>query len=291
MGRSGTLACVLVGWLAAGCQITPLAAETGAFACNNTRDEDGDNMRDCEDPDCWGYAHCRVQEDASAPFVPAVPPAEIPDGLGGPPLKPPANEQDSGMPVHIPDLGDASIDVDAAPDAELPPVCDPSCPEHRCVAGVCAAPVDLGAFLITSLEISVPRAIDGQCLDPDQACGFKLSPCCTPDPDLYVSVAGVKVAFADIDDAAYFLWQRLDVVVELREDDVVRFEVLDDDTADGDVADGEPDPVFECSTTVTVDNVATGMLRCSPGIEGLELGVPYRVTARIAPASPAEAMP
>lgn len=283
MGRLKTVACALACWLSAGCEYTTLAAETGASNCTNLRDEDGDGKRDCADPDCWGYAHCRVpEEDASAPFVPVVPPPYMPgEDMSMPPTKPAA--EDAGQPSQIPGLDDAAIELDAAPDA-APLVCDPSCPAHRCIDGECVGPTNLGTFTITSLEASVPRARDGVCLDPDEVCPIRLGPCCAPDPDLYVSVSGMKVASTDVDDMALIVWQSPGFVVELHEDDVVKFELLDDDTGDGEFADAKPDPVFECSTVVTMDNVSAGVLRCSPGLEGQELGVPYGALARIRPA-------
>ena len=112
MGWLGTVACVLACWLAAGCDYAATAAETGAFACTNTVDEDGDGKTDCDDPDCWGYARCRVPPDASLPLGTAEP---------GPPF-----EQPNDMGMNTWPIVDASIpvetpDAEAAPDSVAPP--------------------------------------------------------------------------------------------------------------------------------------------------------------------------
>lgn len=284
MGRSGTVACVLAGWLSlAACEPVPVASEVGAFACTNGLDEDGDRKTDCEDPDCWGYARCRVTQDAGMPPLGPAKPAEMM------PLDPVDTVMtprivDAQVPMHVPMRDDAAIEADAAYDAALPPLlCDPSCPEHRCVDGECTEPVDLGAFVISSVEISVPRAVGGRCLDSLGACTLMLDVCCPPDPDLYITVAGTKVGHADIDNFSHYIWRSLNLPVHLREDDVVLFELFDDDTADlGIFADDEPDRIFDCTTTLSLDSAESGEVRCAPGLEGADR---YEVIATISPAA------
>jgi hypothetical protein len=258
-------------------------------------DEDEDGDIDCDDPDCWSFAHCR--EDAAVPMAPYVPP---PSGAPAPPGvivdKPIKTDPDSSVPVQMPDadiIVDAS--VDAEPDAELPLVCSELCPPDKCEDGVCTVPLELGEYEITRLELRAPRERrDGTCFDDRGNCPFfdidLWGPCCPPDPTVIIRVGEEKVGLIAAPNTALETWEAPGLRFTLREGDVVTFEVIDDDNREvGDNGgDRAPQGVFSCSTAATlVKVVELRALGCSAlEMDRPDNGVDYRVVATIEPVSP-----
>lgn len=273
-----------------------MPAETGAIACINGRDDDGDLLKDCDDSDCWGFAYCRVTGDAGTSLEP-VPPF-IPEPPGGPVGPPPNAITDGSVPVEMPMTQDADmppvVDVrDAAVDAEAPLLCDERCPEGECNAdGTCNVPLILGNYDIATLEVLAPRrylhtennelvCFDdlGTCLLADPFTG-----CCAPDPTVYVSVQGKKAGTIRDDEAAFKVWQATGIKLQLHEGDEVLFDVLDDDGED-EAGDAVFQALFSCTTTVTVDAIAAGRINCEPDDEDVDddppIGLRYHVTATL----------
>lgn len=302
MGRRRSAALVLACWLVAACTAactyTPLPAESSAHLCTGGLDEDEDGVSDCKDPDCWGFAHCRENEDAAVPMSPFGPP---PSGVPAPPGvvvdKPIKTDPDSSVPVEMPDA-DVVIDasVDAEPDAELPPVCSELCPPDKCEDGVCTVPLELGEYEITHLELLAPRERrNGVCFDERGNCPFPfidldpLAPCCPPDPTVIIRVGEEKVGLVGAPNTALQQWDAPGVRMQLREGDEVTFEVIDDDNPDvGDDRDETAQSVFSCSTPVTLAKVVEmRALRCSAAeTDRPDNERDYRVVATIEPVTP-----
>src|SRR5262245_51829288 len=82
------VACVALALAASGCARTT-SGEFSALVCSNKLDDDHDDLKDCDDPDCWVFCPPRMRTD-----------------IGGPAsgMKPDAGS-DSGEPPEMPDAG------------------------------------------------------------------------------------------------------------------------------------------------------------------------------------------
>lgn len=289
MGRRRSAALVLACWLLAACTYTAVPAESSAFACSNNDDDDGDFKADCLDPDCWGFAHCRVNADASVPMTPVVP---LPSGVPAPladPLVPPVGGSDASQ-IDNPWLPDADVPVDGSVDAEadagIPLVCSEYCPEGECDNGVCKVPLDLGEFEITRIDLRIPREMsNGECFDAIGNCvGFELR-CCPPDPFVIVRVGDEKAGVVQATDSAFKAWNAPGILLKLREGDELTFEVVDNDNTEvGDQDDLIAQAVFTCTTIVTLGKALDARaLGCTPNSDDRPLGnlLEYGVTATI----------
>jgi len=266
-------------------------AESDAFLCSNEGDDDGDFKQDCFDPDCWGFAHCRVNVDASVPMTPFLP---LPSGVPAAheePLQPPVGEPDAS-PIDVPWMPDADIvmvvdgSVDAEADAETPLVCSEYCPEGECEEGVCNVPLELGEFEITKLDLLMPRELtEGACFDEPGNCdSFELL-CCPPDPYVIVRVGGEKAGFVRAPNSAYKVWDAPGIRMKLRDGDELMFEVVDDDNiAVGDRRDLDAQMVFTCTTIVTQGKALDRRtLGCTPDNDDRPIGnlLDYGITATL----------
>lgn len=295
MGRRRSAALALACWLFAGCTYTSYGAETSALDCNDHVDDDGDLKVDCLDPDCWGFARCRLTTDAGTTFEPVPPPSGVP----APPWSPPDwGRHDSSTP-EMPDadvIVDASL-VDAEPDAELPPQCSPYCRRGKCGDdGECTVPLELGDFEITSLELLIPRARPDEtgsgnvCFDElgncDDVLFEPLASCCPPDPTVLVFVGDEKAGSYHAPNTAFITLSEPRLQLTLRVGDEVSFQVVDDDNIEvGDREDLDPVTMFTCSTIVTLGNALdSGELQCAPAADELPNELvkrDYRVVATI----------
>jgi len=274
---------VIASGLAAGCEYTSLAAETSSLACQDEDDNDSDGKENCDDPDCWGHAVCRVQVDAGAPVVEPVNPM----GMIGPPLPPVFRDADV---IEPPWQLDAAVDsdVDASDpelDAAIPLPCNAACAPELCTDGVCASPT----FIVTRLEVSMPRSLDDACLDPEVECVDFVNRCCAPDPTVVVRVDDDKVGHVEMQNTAFPIWSMPEIMeLRLTPNAVVKFEVLDNDSGDG-TTDTLVDSVFECSVTVSSEHIRAGALGCLAPIENPNPLLPdYGATIRVV-AKPASA--
>jgi len=263
-GGQRSVALVIACWLIAGCELTLLAAETGAHACSDEIENDGDRLSDCDDPDCWTYAHCRLSsEDAGVPLQPELPPHVPNPGNTHPPLPP-------AMDAAVTPVVDASVVLDAAvDDAEVdaaPTACE-ACPDGPCIDGECAPSAPLGRFRVVNLRVIVPtrepQAL-GACFDTSLACDDRFFGCCDPDPIVTMRVDGAKVGSLTAQNAVDTVWSEPGLEVELRNGSKIEFELADDDALDlGDSADSIPDLLFWCWTIASADNVLDDIV-CRP---------------------------
>jgi hypothetical protein len=258
--------------LVAGCTYTAFPAEWTAAACLNDDDDDGDNKYDCDDPDCWGFAHCQPGDD-NAMGTPTVPP-ELPP-MTDDPLVPPGKDPlvtDASMVDPMPPDGHVPPDEpeDASVDAEPPPVvCSEYCPEGECNDdGSCKKPLVFGEYNVESLMLSVPAMSRGMCFDDRFECRLQLE-CCDPDPIVAIHVGDVKAGYKIVPNVREATLEGVDMELELREGDVVRFTVQEEDTPEvGDDLDSPmPQDIFACATVVTADMIEAGSLGCEPDPE------------------------
>lgn len=212
-------------------------AEVGATSCTDERDNDGDQLSDCDDPDCYALEACRllasVLRDASTP-----------------------TKRDAGA-REIPSRTDAGVIANSVPDAtvdvveNLPTfvdagafVCSPCLPTEECVEGQCQiVAVDQTAHYALRILSAVVPDLDAttRCYDPGLSCAGALpSPpyglcTCPTDPFVRVVLArgdtkaliGMTATVMD-DSTPTFPSTEIDLLLE--PGDVLIFEVWDADT-------------------------------------------------------------
>lgn len=282
-GRS--VAFVIACWLAAGCELTHLAAETSALACSDGLENDGDGVRDCDDSDCWAFARCRkVAPTGGAPSAPPPElPGEEPPSFGEP--QPPVATDAAVTPAV-----DASIEVDAAildggggGGTAPPPPC--VCPGGTCEGDVCV-PDAVAQYRVVNLRVVVPRSksdtVVDECFDDSNACSIFLL-CCNPDPVLTMFVDGVAVISLTAQNTVDKLWAEPDIEVELKVGSKIEFDLHDDDTMDAVTDVDGDDAVFQCWTLAEAEHLgASTPITCVPEQElSSPSELPVGVTARL----------
>jgi hypothetical protein len=284
-GAVGLRTALLALLMLAACTRTPVPAETSFALCANGWDDDGDELDDCRDPDCWGHEVCR-QKRGGGPLAPAPIDDEV--SIADPPLvddnmqEPPAmGLPDAGMP---PEPTDAGVPIEP-PDAGVPPPVCVGC-EGECIDGVCVetTPV-LGRFLVRSLEVEVASShrMQGRaCYDENDECGEVLPvPCaCRPDPQVAIWVDGVKAGFVEQqEDSEMATWDEPAIELALNVGSLIEIEVADHDVDDTGHARFET--MLVCILTADSALVASGELGCDESIDLPLVQVPRRVTAYI----------
>jgi hypothetical protein len=267
----GSLIAVVVG---AACNINP-RGEWGPLQCSDGKDNDGDGLIDCDDPDCWAFvcdarppAIKDMEMDASQPVLDAGM-SESKDS-GWLPLPPPIEEEDSGM-MSIADSGTPS------PSCALGEV---ACPAgDTCLDGVCKPTGIAGDYTITVMSAVVPeKSLTGVCYDFDVSCPPILA-CgiCQPDPFAVIVQNGVKTVGTTN--------HRINTRVPNWEDQSFKMTLKEMDRLELQVWDWDPfytTKIFSC--TPDLRDLPTGMLHCSPrsgttiepGSDG-----PYIIVARV----------
>jgi hypothetical protein len=243
----------LLAVVAAACNINP-HGEWDLLQCSDDKDNDGDGLIDCADPDCWAFV-CDKPRAASkdAGMNPSPPMRDAgmsePEDGGWLPLTPPIADDDSGMQS----VADASTPARCAI-GEVP------CPTgSECVDGVCKPSGIAGNYTITVVSAVVPeRSQSGVCYDFDVACPLILS-CgnCQPDPYAVVFQNSVKmVAITN---------HRVNTRTPNWEDQSFPLTLHDGDRLELQVWDWDPyymTKIFFCSPDL--HDLPTGMLKCSP---------------------------
>jgi hypothetical protein len=264
-GAVGLLCAMHAVAVTASCTRTPMPAETSAGLCSNELDDDGDDLDDCSDPDCWGHELCRVPSlgpvlppPYRAPFEP--PPTPPKDGEPMPPI----DMFDAGMPPLEP----ADAGGPKTPDAEvMPSPCGADCPEGACSdAGVCETePSVLGVFVVRSIEVDVPRGHSlGADACYDDQCGFSLPRdfCdCPPDPQVKVSVDGAPIESLMEIDSDSAVWAELAIELVLSEGSLIALDVFDNDEGNAEAPAFEP--IFHCELVASRALLASGRLACA----------------------------
>jgi hypothetical protein len=237
------------------CRITP-HGEWNALECSDDLDNDGDDLIDCEDPDCWAFACKHTQP---TPPIDAGSDAHTPDAA-----LVDANSPDvMTMPLPVDDSDSGPISMDDSGEPDFTCTRDPNrCkPDEKCLAGVCK-PIDIrGDYTLQILSAVVPdQNLAGVCYD------FDLSLCTPPDcstcePDPYVVVKKRNIATLGMtarptsSNTDKPTWTEPGFPITIADDDTLQFIVWD---ADGLLS----SEIFSCSPDLR--QLPTGMLRCSP---------------------------
>jgi hypothetical protein len=249
-----------------------------------------DGQMNCSNPDCQGFAQCRLpltdqSPDESAGMNDGV---GSDDGSGAPTGDDPPPSVASPVPDAGATAGAADEDAGADDVVITPPDACGGCPDDlRCVGEVCQ-PVGAtsdGMFLVTVSGATVPiKDHVEQCYDI--FCSVVSAPfsACTGRPSVYVRVLrlrdGVSTEIGRTTTAEPGLMPSFDdppFPVSLREGDILLFEVWDADDPDDD------DLIYPCRPDLR--DVTSGSIDCSTPAGPLFLQE-YTVSASIAPVAP-----
>ena len=276
--------------LLAGCDITP-HGEWNALECSNGRDDDGDQLVDCADPDCWAFAcsEMRGVMDAGHDATISLPDAKIRDAQ---PVK-------DASPIHpdasIPADDDAGVldpmEDDAGPPptcTELPSLCEPGtvCRDDECVSDTWGPYTFLGVSAVVPV---VSRSL--VCFDDALLCGLLCDNDCKPDPVVVVrKYTGPSDAVGQAvyttsphgNDTERPSWSEPSppVTVTLSPTDSLKFTVWDWDT---------PtlwSEIFSCKPDLAAQ-LDLGTLRCSPASSATSTppdGVVFEIVVHVAKA-------
>ncbi|MDD9932684.1 MAG: C2 domain-containing protein [Myxococcales bacterium] len=303
--RCSTVCRILVALasLCPACTLGTLETELTVGACMDLADNDGDDLTDCEDPDCQRLERCRGMG------APEPPPGLVGDAL--PPITAPPGQDDVAMEPNAPSVGSAGNGVmggpppadggtDPATDdamdpmsmgAEDAPTCPLLCPEGQtCVNGRCVPNpfVIVDLWEITRIEVNVPRSIDYDnevCLDTGCAVPVFVPPylrCgCLPDPYVVVLVDGEEQARTSSARTIEFTGWDVSIPLGLLRTSVVRLEVLDDDSDEG-----EPDTlIYACEVPADPEVLAGGTIGCTEPFSSDTGPLSYTLSADVVPGS------
>jgi hypothetical protein len=239
--------------LFAACNINP-QGEWDPLQCKDGKDNDGDGLIDCADPDCWAFV-CdpppSASTDAGMDTSPPIRDAAMsePKDSGWLPLTPPIADDDSGM-MSVADAG-------------APPRCainEVTCPAgNECVDGVCKPSAIAGNYTITVVSAVVPeKTLTGVCYDFDVSCPPILA-CgiCQPDPYAVILQNGVKTVGTTN--------HRINTRTPNWADQSFKMTLQENDRLELQVWDWDPfytTKIFICSPDLR--DLPTGMLQCWP---------------------------
>jgi hypothetical protein len=290
------------------CASAPQASESTALLCDNGSDDDGDTLHDCDDPDCWSLALCRVQIPTAGGL--AEPPSASdgsepsvePDFQPGDTFVPTPGEGDEDGSTDQPapsDLGDAASpdesDAATALTTDAGCDCDAGCDACPGVSGTGEA---LGRFEITRIAIRVPRAIDtDRCLDAADSCvldrpNAEFARCrCAPDPQVAVYLDDTEMLMTEARRGAdTATWVSPGLELDLYEGARLGFEVLENDASDELLLpedNGGPatpvEHIFGCEVIATSAQLSQGNVECGrpfPTDLGAEAHFDVRVQLR-----------
>jgi hypothetical protein len=263
----------VVGTVGTACNINP-HGEWDPLQCSDGKDNDGDGLIDCDDPDCWAFV-CETppppNTDAGMETPPPIRDAGVsPKDSGWPALTPPIAEDDSGMMS----VADAATPVRGCTIGEIP------CPAgDECVDGVCKPNAIAGNYTVTVVSAVVPeKTLTGVCYDFDVSCPPILA-CgiCQPDPFAVIVQNGVKTVGTTNHriNTRTPNWEDQSFPMTLQEMDRLELQVWDWDPF-------YTTKIFYCSPDL--QDLPTGILQCKPkasmtidpGTDG-----PYNVIARV----------
>jgi C2 domain len=248
---------------ALGCGVSS-RGELTAQQCQDGSDDDGDQFKDCEDPDCWVYAFCLAERgDAVTKLDGSITPASdssVKDPMGNDAAR--ARDDDAGDDPIVPEF-DASLPPETCGAAQL--IC---APDEICSSGTCKAAPDGSLFLLRVTSAVIPdQSTSALCFDTAVTSGAlcSLSPAalcgaCKPDPYVIVSINGTpKFQTSVIVDSLAPGWNEEKKQVALLPGDILRFTIRDHDPI------GDGITIFYCEVEFTSALAASaGVLQCSP---------------------------
>jgi hypothetical protein len=258
-----SIACTLL-VLLAGCAVQ----RVGEFgdACTNGKDDDGDHLIDCNDPDCLGVEACRP-EGGMVKMMPRADAGAVAPDAGHPAFDAGAAPDSSHAMEAGLDSGGALSQLDASgidEDGSLPS-CNPPCPAaEACVAdatSVSCQPVAArqgGSYRLRITSAIVPNQGLGGCYG---CTGFICTGSCTVDP--YVRVVLVSgsaeseiTRTSAVMDTVMPMFSEAAVPITLMTGDVLRFEAWQDKRSP-EMGDR---PIFDCKPDLTQIN---GSISCT----------------------------
>jgi C2 domain len=266
-------------WLVAlgstGCGVRA-TGEIGVLLCGNGVDDDGDELADCVDPDCWSSSACddltlrtQGQLDASLRMAPADD-ASLGDGARS--EAPMATDEDAG-----------TTEVDSSMPTSA---CDPedatSCgPEDVCVEGRCIPdPFEKNVYLVRIASAFLPtRRPDTTCFETllDGCANVLTCSDCLPDPYVITELGGDEINRTSVDyNAIAATWHDKAFTVTKVPGQVLTLRVMDDDDAPATDA-----LIFECRVEVALLGTGSG-LQCVPRLGDTFLG-DYKVNIDVSP--------
>lgn len=244
--------CALAGWVAACAGCSEFRGEASLSLCSDDRDNDGDDLVDCADPDCRAISRCGWPvvdeagsgEDASTAMEmrEPAPPSPSPPSTVEFPDEPMDMDADAGA---DPDAGAASAPGDAGPP---PPAdcADPCAADERCIAGQCKD-ADTHRYLLRLNGAVTPRWRTA--FTPFDTGLDLISPWYLGGvQDVYVAIVVNDKEAARTDTTEDDLtpkWSVREFDLEITEGESVELKVWDYDGETGD-----PDLIFACAPPV-----------------------------------------
>jgi hypothetical protein len=272
------------------CADKPVGEFTVA-ACMNGEDDDGDELRDCNDPDCWVFCPYRtgfeLGDASSSPpsdaSVDATPAPAADSGKSGEML-----DDDAGL-----GAGDASLEDDAG----MPSACE-CAPNEMCIEGQCqpaASPTIEGMYTLSVKSAYVPLApSNDRCFDYPTGCVVRAPPFCDcerPDPYVVVVLSGtvlMKATTTAVHDTASPAWSAAPTVtINLKSTDTLTFIVFDQDPI-------QDEQIFSCMPVMSTLESGTDVLSCNPRpgmTPSAPAGSSYFITVQVARIKPDAAVP
>jgi hypothetical protein len=261
------------------------AVETGeasAAACTpGSGDEDGDDLADCDDPDCFAFEVCRQFSRLNSPDSGGNTPrsdagGSTPAGTGGNAASggtggAPLQVRDAGLDAELPPVEQLPPDSGGVPDAAIVP-CGGCAVGEECVEDACV-PIEGttgGTYTLSVLSGTMPLATDPGFMCVDYTCpgGGATTVWCICPPDPYVRVIRIRdgnetqVLVTDVViEQVNPVFDGEPVVVELERGDSLRFEMWDKNET---IADKQ---VFTCKPDLS--NLEPGPLECTARSGGL----------------------
>jgi hypothetical protein len=251
----------IVGLLAASSCAEKPVGEFTAAACMNDDDDDGDDLVDCNDPDCWVFCPYRgdfkLGDASSSPVSDASFDATAPAADSGKP---------SGMMDD--DAGTGPLDASLDDDAGSPPRCECAAGES-CVDGECRptpSPSIEGMYTLSVKSAYVPLGpSNDRCFDyTAAACATRIPVICEcekPDPYVVVVLSGnvlMKATTAAVRDSTIPVWSAAPTVtINLKSTDTLTFIVFDQDTI-------QDQQIFSCMPVLSTLESGDDVLACNP---------------------------
>jgi hypothetical protein len=282
---------VAIFFAASSCAQAPVGEFT-ADACTDNQDNDGDLLRDCDDPDCWvfcpyrgnfeiGDASSSMSSDAS--FDAAMTPAA-----------------DSGKthPTLDDDAGTGTVDPSSDDAGSLPSTCQ-CASDETCVDGQCQpvpSPNITGTYTLSVKSAYVPLGpSNDRCFDYSAVGCVQRVPviceCSRPDPYVVVLLEDkvlMKATTAPVQNTASPVWSAAPVVtIDLNPMSKLKFIAFDSDA----IMDQQ---IFSCMPVLSTLESGTDVLSCNPA-PGTTVTPPagnnYYITAEVRKIVPDAAMP
>lgn len=242
------------------CADKPVGEFTAA-ACMNDEDDDGDKLRNCDDPDCWVF--CPYRSGFKVGDASSSPPSDASFDA----TTPPAADGGSSSGMLDDDAGLGPVDASPDDDAGMPNACE-CAPNETCVEGQCrpaASPSIEGMYTLTVKSAYVPLGPSADlcfdyvtvgCLVRSLFCDCEL-----PDPYVVVVLSGtvlMKATTTAVYNTASPAWSPgPSVTINLKSTDTLTFIAFDQNAI-------QDEQIFSCMPVMSTLESGTDVLSCNP---------------------------